>query len=122
MIHSTQAPVVGGAPQIPKPSKGRTYTKRPGDPRIDPFGPEGHALCGRGTSRAKWATAGVLTSSRVDCKVRSSSHTWGDTVKPQTVSLVQPTDKFPPLVPETWSGSGVFFSTFVFFIVPVSLG
>jgi len=74
MIHSTQAPVVGGAPQIPKPSKGRTYTKRPGDPRIDPFGPEGHALCGRGTSRAKWATAGV------------------------------------------------FFSTFVFFIVPVSLG
>ena len=76
MINSTQAPprVVGGVPQVPKPNKGSSFTKRPGDPRIDPFGPEGHALCGRGTSRAKWATAGV------------------------------------------------FFSTFVFFIVPVSLG
>jgi len=76
MINSTQAPprVVGGVPQVPKPNKMSSCTKRPGDPRIDPFGPEGHALCGRGTSRAKWATAGV------------------------------------------------FFSTFVFFIVPVSLG
>lgn len=47
----------------PHPPHSRKRVKH--DPRHDPFGPEGHPLCGRGASRAKWATAGVMFSTVV---------------------------------------------------------